>query len=226
MIDIHTYGNSALLINFDQRIDRGTHQQVLAMQHELADVKGIRYMIPAYCSLTVAYDSTLISAGELQAHITHVSELPSTWKQLNDASPRMYEIPVCYDGEFGPDLIDVAGQTGKKIEDIIEKHLSTEFYVYMVGFMPGFAYMGDMPPRYACHRKQTPRTRVPPGSVGLSGRQTGIYPFETPGGWQIIGRTPMAMFESRLDQPALLSAGDRVKFVRVSIDEFMTMRQE
>jgi inhibitor of KinA len=129
-------------------------------------------------------------------------------------------IPVCYDHEFSPDLKEVSAQTGRSVEEIIDAHLNTEFYVYMLGFMPGFAYMGDMPDEFSCRRKETPRTKVPLGAVGLALRQTAIYPFESPGGWQIIGRTPMKMFDPTREHASLLNAGDTVRFRKISLDEF------
>ncbi len=234
MITIQPYGDTALLINFEQIIDRDIQQQVLALQNSLAGTPGIRYMIPAYCSLTIAFDLQAISVTVLQEIIynralsdtdhmqTGTPQLPSTVLRASCSrnSYHVFDIPICYDDDFALDLKAVGLQIGKTEEEIINTHLNTEFYVYMLGFMPGFAYMGDMPEAFSCQRKPSPRTHVPAGSVGLASRQTAIYPFESPGGWQIIGRTPLKMFDPTRDEAALLKAGDRVRFIQISRSDF------
>jgi len=223
---INAYGDSAILVNFEQKINRTIHREVMALYHTMTSVPGIRYMIPAYCSLTIVFDTQETSIDALKESIesweTHVDL--KTIRSTNTKS-KQHIIPVCYDAEMAPDLEEVSNQTGKTIEEIINAHTTTEFYVYMVGFMPGFAYMGDMPAEYYCNRKSQPRTRVPQGSVGLSGLQTGIYPFDTPGGWQIIGRAPMTLFDTTRVPPALLAMGDSIRFSRVSTSEYMQMLQ-
>lgn len=235
MISILPYGDTALLINFEQKIDRQIHAQVLALQSALAGVPGIRYMIPAYCSLTVAFDPENTTYKTLHEQIewalahTHMAT-PIAVAGLSDKQSGIHTyhatrnshhvIPVCYDPGFSPDLHEVSAQTGKTIEEIIGTHVNTEFYVYMLGFMPGFAYMGDMPEEFSCGRKEKPRARVPAGSVGLALRQTAIYPFESPGGWQLIGRTPVRMFDPSLGTGSLLRAGDTVRFRRITSSEF------
>jgi inhibitor of KinA len=178
-------------------------------------------MIPAYCSLTIAFDPNSTSVAALQK-IVHdrILQLPDVDENPENNSRSTIEIPVCYDDDFALDIKAVSLQTGKAPEEIIRRHLSTEFYVYMLGFMPGFAYLGDMPEDFRCNRKATPRTYVPAGSIGLSGRQVGIYPFETPGGWQLIGRTPLRMFDPARTEAALLKAGDKVRFKQISRSDF------
>ena len=218
MISVIPYGDTALLVNFEQRIDRRTHQQVLALHDSLGGTSGIRYMIPAYCSLTVVYDQQITSAAALHDIIESCDILPGTGHTGRGTEHHI--IPVCYDDVFAPDLEEVSVQTSKSIEKIINAHLNTEFYVYMLGFMPGFAYMGDMPEEFRCRRKSTPRTRVPAGSVGLAGTQTAIYPFESPGGWQIIGRTSVTMFAPSRDVSPLVKAGDKIRFKRITRAQF------
>ena len=222
MLSIHPYGDTALLVNFEQKIDRSIHQEVLILDKALSGTKGIRYMIPAYCSLTVVFDPILTNTSVLQKRIAQF--ISGTQRSPSATRHRVHEIPVCYDDDYAPDLEEVSLQTGKPVEEIIATHLDTEFYVYMLGFMPGFAYMGDMPEEFFCNRKTQPRTKVPAGSVALSGRQSGIYPFETPGGWQIIGRTPLVMFEPGRTPPALLAAGDKVRFIRVRREEYSSLQ--
>ena len=212
------YGDSALLVNFEQRIDREIHQEVLTLYGALINTAGIRYMIPAYCSLTVVFDPGIIAASDLQEQIQEVV-MHKPEKTLR-ISPQLHSLPVCYDPEFGPDLDELSTHLGKPVEAIIRAHLETEFYVYMVGFLPGFAYMGDMPEEFNCPRKSSPRTKVPAGSVGLAARQTAIYPFESPGGWQLIGRSPVVMFDPLRERPSLLQAGDHVRFIQIGKEEF------
>jgi len=221
---VNAYGDSAILVNFNQNIEKEIHHEVMTLYHSMTSVPGIRYMIPAYCSLTIVFDTREASIDSLKKIIgsweTHFD--PKTIRSTN-AETKLYTIPVCYDAEMAPDLEEVCNQTGKTIEEIINAHTSTEFYVYMVGFMPGFAYMGDMPGEFYCNRKAQPRTRVPQGSVGLSGLQSGIYPFESPGGWQIIGKTPLKLFDTARTPPALLAMGDSVRFSRVSKTEYLQL---
>lgn len=218
MISIVPYSDRGLLINFEARIDRAIHGRVLAMADILHDMVGIEAVIPAYCSITVIFDTTEISFPQLRDAIASVDM--ASLNVTQSTSSRQITIPVCYDAEFALDMDAVSIQTGRKEEEIIGMHTSTGFYVYMLGFMPGFAYMGDLPEDYFCQRKPIPRTRVPQGSVGLAGLQTAVYPFETPGGWQIIGRTPIRMFDPNADPPHLLQAGDLVRFERVTKGEF------
>ncbi len=135
-------------------------------------------------------------------------------------APRRVEIPVCYGGELGPDLDDVARTHGLAPEEVIRLHADADYLVYMIGFMPGFAYLGGLPERIATPRRKTPRTAVPAGTVGIGGRQTGVYPLVSPGGWNLIGRTPVKIFDIKRDEPTLLSTGDRVRFRPISRSEF------
>ncbi|MBX6395501.1 MAG: 5-oxoprolinase subunit PxpB, partial [Alicyclobacillaceae bacterium] len=147
---------------------------------------------------------------------TLVDEIP----QGGEEAGRLVEIPVCYGGEFGPDLAYVADYHGLTPERVIEIHSSTEYRVYMIGFAPGFPYLGGLSPELATPRKTSPRLTIPAGSVGIAGNQTGVYSVSTPGGWQIIGRTPLVLFRPDLHPPSLLKAGDRVRFYPISREEF------
>jgi inhibitor of KinA len=134
--------------------------------------------------------------------------------------PRIVEIPVCYGGAFGPDLDDVAERHGLGSDDVVAIHTSGEYLVYMVGFMPGFAYLGGLDERIATPRRRSPRTAVPAGTVGIGGQQTGVYPLVSPGGWNLIGRTPLRIFDPARDEPTLLATGDRVRFRAIPLDEY------
>jgi inhibitor of KinA len=140
--------------------------------------------------------------------------------------PREVEIPVCYGGEFGADLSDVAAMHGMTAAQVIELHASSDYLVYFLGFVPGFAYLGELPEALVTPRLATPRPRVPPGSVGIAGNQTGVYPFATPGGWRLLGRTPAAMFRSDREGLSLLSIGDRVRFTPISAKRFAEREKE
>lgn len=220
------YGDQALLVNFEQKIDAGINKQVIALKDALEreELAGILYTIPAYCSLTIAYDPNQTNysklSGEVERLIMSISEDSLT------KPGRKLLIPVCYDKEFALDFGDLSEQTSLTREEIIEIHTKTEFRVYMLGFMPGFTYMGKLPEKLYCKRKKSPRLKVPTGSVGLAGFQTGIYPSELPGGWQIIGRTPLSLFDPNLADPFLFQAGDLVQFRKIGLDEYGEIKKQ
>jgi len=219
------FGSNALLINFEQRIDPLINSQVLALQAaiESASPNGLSHYIPAYCSLTVVYDPGLQSFEKLKAQILSLlKDLPASPSSSNQ---RRLKIPVCYEEGFGLDLSAVSQQTGLSAKEIIHYHTRTPFQVYMLGFLPGFAYLGKLPEELACARKASPRLRVPARSVGLAGLQTGIYPSEGPGGWQIIGQTPVEVFHENQAVPFLFKAGDQVHFHAISAAAFHDIRR-
>lgn len=212
----HPYGDSAVLINFEQKIEEDINTRVIALYQALqaASIPGITFYIPAYCSLTLGYDRQYTDYTTLQQKIALIAQnLPGTATYQNS---RLLHIPVCYDDTFALDMKEVMQQTGLSKEEIITLHTSTPFRVYMLGFLPGFAYMGKLPEALHCRRKTTPRVSVPMLSVGLAGYQTGIYPSDSPGGWQIIGKTPIPLFDGSKKQPFLCATGDRIKFRSVS----------
>jgi inhibitor of KinA len=137
--------------------------------------------------------------------------------------PRQMEVPVCYGGEYGPDLCDVSAMHGLSPDEIINLHVSATYIVYFLGFVPGFAYLGGLPESLVTPRLDTPRTKVPAGSVGIGGNQTGVYPFATPGGWRLLGRTPISMFRRDRDDMSFLSIGDRVRFIPISRERFAAL---
>ena len=220
MKEIIPYGDTAMLINLEQIISPEVHSQVVKLKTVFEDVAGVISLIPAYASLTVVFDPAMATFSDLSdvAESVDLSEA-----NIIEYQGRQIEIPVCYEAEFALDLANLSVQTGRSAEEVVDVHSSTSFYVYMIGFMPGFAYMGDMPEEFSCHRRPVPRTRVPAGSVGLAGRQTAVYPFDSPGGWQIIGRTPLVMFEPGKPEPGVLRGGDFVTFQRISKTQFDEM---
>lgn len=226
MINILRYGDQALLINFEQKIEEKINEQVIELKVaiEQKDLKGFRYLIPAYCSLTLAYNPFLTDFDTLEKEI-HEIALGMSHANVKRTSRNLI-VPVCYDKGYALDFEEVMEQTGFSREKIIELHTQHKFRVFMLGFMPGFTYMGKLPPSLFCKRKKTPRLKVPGGSVGLAGFQTGIYPSELPGGWQIIGRTPLPLFDPYAEKPFLFQAGDRVGFTSISPGEYEKLAEQ
>jgi inhibitor of KinA len=211
--------DQSLLVQFDQRITLDAHQRVRKLLRllEREPVSGIRNLNPAYCSILVNFDPLKLNHTDLGAILLGYSGRLDT---IDLPEPRELQIPTCYGGDFGPDLNEVAALHEMTPARVIELHSSVSYIVYFLGFVPGFAYLGELPDALATPRLDSPRRSTPPGSVGIAGNQTGVYPFATPGGWRLIGRTPTAMF--RPDQKALsfLSIGDRVRFAPISPDQF------
>ena len=218
------FGSTALLVNFEQKIDPLINAQVLALQKVLEESSppGLSHCIPAYCSLTIVYDPAHQSFEKLKERVLQLSKtLPV---ESFSSGRRQLNIPVCYEEDYALDLEEVSQQTGLSISEIIHHHSSIPFQVYMLGFLPGFAYLGKLPEMLSCTRKASPRLRVPARSVGLAGLQTGIYPSEGPGGWQIIGQTPVNVFSEQEAQPFLFQAGDQVYFHPISTSVFHDIR--
>ncbi len=217
--------DQSLLIYFGHQITLQANENVRKLLRllELEPVAGIRNLHPAYCSVLVKFDAIRIGHAELEAILR---EYLDRLEEVNLPEPRQVEIPVCYGGEYGPDLNDVAAMHGMTPEQAIELHASTNYLVYFLGFVPGFAYLGELPEALATPRLATPRRRVPRGSVGIAGNQTGVYPFATPGGWRLLGRTPIAMFRSDRDGLSLLSIGDRVRFVPILRERFAALENQ
>jgi len=189
---------------------------------ELEPLAGIRNLHPAYCSLLVKFDGLRWRHEELESILRQYLE---RLDEVKLPEPRRVEIPVCYGGEFGPDLNEVCAMRGMTSEQAIELHASVEYLVYFLGFVPGFAYLGKLPNELVTPRLAAPRKRVPAGSVGIAGNQTGVYPFATPGGWRLLGRTPVKMFRAGREELSLLSIGDRVRFAPISPERFAALEK-
>ena len=187
---------------------------------ELEPVPGVRNLHPAYCSLLVKFDAIRMRHEEVEGILRKYLE---RLKEVKLPEPRRVEIPVCYGAEFGPDLAEVCMLHGMTEARAIELHASVEYVVYFLGFVPGFAYLGELPEELVMPRLAAPRKRVPAGSVGIAGNQTGVYPFATPGGWRLIGRSPLKMFRADSDRLSLLSIGDRVRFTPTSRERFAAL---
>jgi inhibitor of KinA len=201
------------------------HEQVrrLLRLMELEPVVGVRNLHPAYCSVLVKFDGMKLRHDELEEVLRGYIERMG---RVALPEPRLVEIPVCYGGEFGPDLEEVAELHGITTAEAVELHASTHYLVYFLGFAPGFAYLGELPEALVTPRLATPRRSVSAGSVGIAGSQTGVYPISTPGGWRLLGRTPLAMFRPERAEMSLLSIGDRVRFVPISREQFAKAKLE
>lgn len=213
---ILSYGENALLINFEQKIDAEINAKVIRLHQALFEIPGIRFTIPAYASLTVGFDRNQLDADELRELIYSIDLQDKNMA----ASRNHYVIPVCYEGAFAPDMNEVEEITGLDKAEIIAMHTSITYRVFMVGFVAGFVYLGSLPEALHCPRKKSLRKHVPQGAVGLAGLQSGIYPIDAPGGWQLIGQTPLKNFDPKAEVPVKLQAGDQVQFRAVSVSEF------
>ena len=211
--------DQSLLVYFGQQVTPDTHQRIRKLLRllESEPVAGIRNLHPAYCSVLVDFDALKLNHAELETVLrSYLGRLGA----LSLPNPREREIPTCYGGEFGPDLAEVAAMHGMTPAQAIDLHASVTYVVYFLGFVPGFAYLGELPEALATPRLTNPRRSTPAGSVGIAGNQTGVYPFATPGGWRLIGRTPIAIFRPERNDMSFLSIGDRVRFTPISAARF------
>ena len=230
---IYALSEQAVTLVFGDEINETTASKISNFNRLLNSkpFAGFTGSVPAYTTLSIFYDLLLVISSDLpgQNGFEKVSDYLKSLVSKNQkdvaAVPDLITLPVFYGAAFGPDLEEVSGMTGFSAEEVIDLHCSATYKVYMIGFVPGFAYLGGMDERLASPRKLKPRASVPAGSVGIAGKQTGIYPFETPGGWQIIGQTPLKMFDANRSQPSVLKAGDEVKFRSVSMQEFNDLRR-
>jgi inhibitor of KinA len=221
----HRMKNGAKAPPVQNQITIQGHERVRRLLRlvELEPIVGVRNLHPAYCSLLVKFDGMKLRHEELEEILRGYVE-----RIEKEALPgsRLVEIPVCYGGEFGPDLNGVAELHGMTAERAIELHASATYLVYFLGFVPGFAYLGEVAEKLVTPRLAAPRRSVAAGSVGIAGRQTGVYPVATPGGWRLLGRTPLAMFRPERAEMSLLSIGDRVRFVPISMEQFAKLSSE
>lgn len=215
--------DQTLLVYLGEEIGAEAHERVARLVRllEREPLKWLRNIQPAYCSLLITFDATAVNHSQVQ---TEISELAKRAKKLPAAKPRLVEVPVCYGGEYGPDLEWVAAQRGLTPEKVVELHIAPTYHAYFLGFAPGFAYLGDLAEELAVPRLETPRTEVAAGSVGIAGRQSAIYPFGTPGGWRLIGRTPLDIFLRQREPMGLIGIGDQVRFRPITRAEFLAMR--
>ena len=219
---IETLGDAALLLRFGDSIDPVTNAAVIAFRDWLLARQwpGIVDLVPAYTSLAVFYD---INVWKVTVLIERLHAVPLNLA-VAAGENRDVVIPVCYDAEFAPDLAVVCAHSGLCAQDVVRIHCGGDYRVYFLGFVPGFAYLGGLDARLHTPRRDTPRLAVPAGSVAIGGAQTGVYPLQTPGGWQIIGRSPLRLFAPQRLPPSLLQAGDHLRFAPVTRDEYERLR--
>ena len=224
---IFPLGDSAVTIDFGNTISDSINKEVIARFNQLQEISlaGVIEMIPAYSSLTIYYD-VLAMKKKISNNVTVFEWMKKQLEENlklpaheNIIAEKIVRIPVCYESEFSPDMEQLAAAKKLTVDEVIQIHTSCNYKVYMLGFLPGFAYMGEVDEKVAMPRKPQPQNVVA-GSVGIAGKQTGIYPLASPGGWQIIGRTPLKLFDAEREEPVLLKAGDKVKFYSISKDEF------
>jgi inhibitor of KinA len=215
--------DQSLLVYLGEEIGLPAHESVLKLLRSIEKRPPVwlRNAQPAYCSLLISFDGSRVEHAEVEATLRKYEQRS---KPVRGSKRKTVEIPVCYGDEFGPDLEAVAEIHRLTTDQVIELHCSRTYHAYFLGFAPGFAYLGDLPPEIATARLETPRREVPAGSIAIAGKQTGIYPFSTPGGWRLLGRTPLPIFRADRKPMQLISIGDQVRFRRISREQYLGWR--
>ncbi|KAB3532760.1 5-oxoprolinase subunit PxpB [Alkaliphilus pronyensis] len=225
--DYKPSGDNGILIVFSNQISEDINIKVRGFQQAIAENLNMHNeiieVIPAYTSLLVIYDATKITFKKMVEKLRCIEEIVHS---INLPPSEVVHIPVAYGGEFGPDLINVSNHNGISIDEVIELHSSVDYLIYMIGFTPGFPYLGGMKEKISTPRLKVPREKIEAGSVGIAGNQTGIYPIESPGGWQIIGRTPLKLFNPEEEPYVLLKAGQYIRFEAIDKNTFVNMQNE
>ena len=229
---IYPLGDQALTIQFGNTINEATNKKLMQLfnQLQINPIKGVIDIIPAYASLTICYDCSIVYNPTSTISIFEwmkeqlINKLQFTKEIISNN--KIIKIPVCYDFLLAPDLEEISLSIGISCKELIEIHCATTYSVYMLGFLPGFPYMASVDERIRINRKSTPRTIVPKGSVGIAGEQTGIYPLDSPGGWQLVGQTPFNIFDVSKEIPCFLQPGDKVQFYSIGINEFNKIKKE
>ena len=212
-------GDSSVLIVFGDAISAETNQRITSTVQLIRAqrIEGIVDMIPAFVSLLINYNPLVISYDALKKRLEKLLQVET---KASETVKRVFEIPVCYGGEYGPDLNNIADHAGLTEEEVVKIHTSCDYLIYMLGFLPGFCYLGGLDERIHTPRLATPRLKIPAGSVGIGGSQTGIYPMDSPGGWQLMGKTPVKTYDPQRETPILVQAGEYIRFVRIDEKEF------
>ncbi len=210
-----------MIVEFGRDIDRHTSALVLSLADRIRGeaIPGIVETVPTFRSLMVHYDPLTLSAPALKAHLQPLLE----GLVASEQAGRRWRLPACYDPSVGLDLVEVAGRTKLSVDDVVRIHSQTTYHVYMLGFLPGFPYMGDLPAELALPRRENPRVKVPKGAIAIAMRMSSIYVLESPGGWHVLSLTPAPLWDLRREQPVLLAAGDKVDFEPVSLADYETL---
>ena len=224
-VKILTAGDSSLLLQFGNAIDPEINARIAATVQLMREqhIEGVVDLIPAFCSLLINYDPRVISYGEMRRRMEKILSVEIA---AGARKKKIYEIPVCYGDELGPDLATIAEHAGLTEQEVIDIHSSSDYLIYMLGFLPGFTYLGGLDERIHTPRLANPRIRIPAGSVGIGGSQTGIYPMDSPGGWQLMGMTPVRTYDPQREIPILVEAGDYIRFVPIDRDEYGRIQSE
>jgi len=219
-MEIKRFGNHACIVNFEDKISDSIHQQVMSIYKFLASksVKGLTDLIPAYSSLTIVYNPAIIQFDQLKEMVTQASF------EKYELTGKILQMPVCYEMALDQDLF--CESTGLTWNAVVDLHQSVAYRVYLIGFLPGFLYMGEVNKKIQLPRKDVPRKKVEIGSVGIAGAQTGIYPMASPGGWNILGRTPVPIFQPDSDNPFPVEVGDQIHFFSISKHEFQVISED
>lgn len=233
-ITIHPLGDAALVMKIADKVNPTVHKKIIHLLHiiESDPFPGLIEVVPTYTNITVFYDpirviseTTFVESAFETVHNIMINYL----KKLEQTTPlkqKTIQIPVLYGGNYGPDLTYVAQNNGITEEEVVDIHSASNYLIYMIGFAPGFPFLGGIDRRITAPRKKLPRTKIPAGSVGIAGTQTGIYPIDTPGGWQIIGQTPRNLFLRNENNPSLLTCGDVLQFIPITEEEFKQYEAE
>ncbi|MGN0983649.1 MAG: 5-oxoprolinase subunit PxpB [Gemmiger sp.] len=220
-------GDCGVLAVCGASIDEAVNARVMALDRAVrtAALPGVTETVPTYAALLIRYDPLRTDPDALTAALRRLAASLRRGRGGPGAG-RLVEIPVCYGGDCGPDLPFVAAHAGLREQEVVALHSGREYRIYMLGCLPGLPYLGGLAPRLYCPRLETPRTRIPAGSVGIGGQQTGIYPLDSPGGWRLIGRTPLTLFDPARGGRLPYAAGDRIRFVPISPSEFARLQKE
>lgn len=216
-------GDQGIVMEFGKEINVETNKIIKAMAEKLRRKREVIEVIPTFCSLLVLYNYKRTTFTKMRTLLE--KELTSL-KITKEVSRKVHLIPVCYEEPFNMDLQHVAEHAGLSMHEVVELHSSKEYLIYMLGFLPGFAYLGGLDERIHCPRLENPRVKIPAGSVGIGGEQTGIYPLDSPGGWQLIGRTPLHPYDPNRDPSILYEMGDYIRFQPISVEEYYEIERK
>lgn len=225
-IQFITCSDTSFLIQLGNRISQDVHHKVMALYNAFKShpIKGVLTLIPTYCTVMVVYDPMVTTPSRLQAHFSTLLEglIHSPPRPCN----KVVRIPVCYGGSYGPDLPQVARYCKLSTQEVITRHSAVDYPILMMGFSPGFPFLGNLDPKLHTPRLATLRTHIPAGSVGLADTQTGIYPMESPGDWQLVGRTPLKLFQSKNTEPFRYQVGDHLRFYPINPEEYLQIKNK